>query len=210
MSSQPQESTLTPSFPGRRDESPAPEDPEASHYDGALEVTRRACLEFSIEKATRSLLLIEIEDLARHELKRIREEIDNNVKSWTLEFYHRKVLETPSHTPKPDTPDAFFGRHAGTKPRLILRLTGKVILHKVRELLSAPRLLKHLISTFDGQDLHSQIEDYIRRWDKNIQLEAAKREGGQKNIQLEVTKPEGGQNKRQRGWQHFGIGNGHR
>jgi hypothetical protein len=130
-------------------------------------------------------------------MKRIGEEIDNDVSSWNLLFYHRKVLETPSHTPTPDTPDAFFSRHAPTKPRVILRLTGKVILHKVRLLLSAAQLLKHLISTFNKEEVHSQIEAYIKRWDK--QLEAAKREGGEKNTQLEVVKQEEGQKKRRRG-----------
>jgi hypothetical protein len=199
MSSQPQESTLTPSFTSRRDEDPAPEFPEAALYDGVLEATRRACLEFSFEKATQALLLIEIEDLARNEMKRIGEEIDNddNVNSWNLLSYHRKVVEMPSHTPTPDTPDAFFSRHAPTKARVILRLTGKVILHKVRLLLSAAQLLKHLISTLEKEEVHSQIEAYAKRLDKK--LEAAKREGGEKNTQLEVVKQEEGQKKRRRG-----------
>ena len=66
----------------------------------------------------------------------------------------------------PDILDCFFSCHVGTKPRLILRLTGKVILFKVKTLLSsAPSLLLELISMFDNFVLHKKITEYIESWD---------------------------------------------
>ena len=42
----------------------------------------------------------------------------------------------PSHIPTPDTLNAFFSHHALIKAKVILRLTEKVILYKVKLLLS--------------------------------------------------------------------------
>jgi hypothetical protein len=184
-------STSTLSSSGRKDLVPAQEalDPEASRYNTVLAATRHLSLEFPREDISKALLLIEIEDLARNELKKIGEAVDKSVKSWNLDAYHREILLKPSYTTNPDTPDAFFSRHAGTKPRLILRLTGKVILYKVKQLLSTPSLVQTLISDFDKENLHSQIKDYIERWDKNIQFEVVE----------QAPRQESGQKKRQRG-----------
>jgi len=113
------------------------------------------------------VLLIEIEGLAQNEVDRIHQEIEKLVEPWKPDYYHRRELLKPKWRADPDTPDSFFSRHAGTKPRLILRLTGKVILPKVRLLLPlAPSLVLELISTFDHFVLHEQIAGYIERWDR--------------------------------------------
>jgi hypothetical protein len=67
----------------------------------------------------------------------------------------------PSRTAVPDTPDAFFSRHAGTKPRLILRLAGKAIIPKVYKLLLTLWLCLELISELNDLVLYEQIQGYI-------------------------------------------------
>ncbi|KAG4425786.1 hypothetical protein IFR04_000993 [Cadophora malorum] len=185
-----QESTLTLSISGRREPVPVRDalDPsEGSHYDDLLTALRGMTIA-ERENSSKALLLIEIEDLARNELKEIGKAIDRSVKSWNLDPYHHKVLLDPGHTANTtNTPDSFFRRHARTKPRVILRLTSKVVLQKVRSLLSSPPLLLKVVAIFDTLDLHSQINGFIERWDKNI--EQASRQG---------TPQKGGQGKRQR------------
>lgn len=187
----PQESTLTLSIPGRRDPVPVRDalDPsEGSHYDDLLTALRGMTVA-ERENSSKALLLIEIEDLAQNELKEIGKAIDRSVKSWNLDPYHHKVLLDPGHTANTtNTPDWFFRHHARTKPRVILRLTSKLVLQKVRSLLSSPQLVIKLIAIFDTLVLHSQINGLIERWDKNI--EQAPRQG---------TPQEGGGRKRQRG-----------
>jgi hypothetical protein len=167
-------------------------------YEDVLAATRALTVKFSHGDISKALLLIEIEDLAQSELAKIGKEIAKNVKSWNPDYYHREVLLKPRWTAHPDTPDAFFSRHAGTKPRLILRLAGKVILPKVRSLLSAPWLVLRLISTFDCLVLHEQIKGYIERWDKYIESEIAGQERGQAQKKIP---------KRQRGYYCFDMRN---
>ncbi|KAG4430454.1 hypothetical protein IFR05_014062 [Cadophora sp. M221] len=185
----PQESTLILSIPGRRDPVPVRDalDPsEGSHYDDLLTALRGMTVA-ERENSSKALLLIEIEDLARNELKEIGKAIDRSVKSWNLDPYHHKVLLDPGHTANTtNTPDWFFRHHARTKPRVILRLTSKVVLQKIRSLLSSPPLVIKLVAIFETLDLHSQINGFIERWDN---IEQASRQG---------TPQEGGRRKRQR------------
>jgi hypothetical protein len=167
---------------------------EATLYKPVLAATRDLSHRFPREHISKALLLIEIEDLAQKELNKIRDDIDKRVKPWDLDRYHRSVLLTSSWTAVPDTPDAFFSRHAGTKPRLILRLAGKAIIPKVNKLLSTPWLCLELISKLNDLALHEQIQGYIDRWDtRDIEPEVA--EQAQKRAQ----KRENSQKKRQRG-----------
>jgi hypothetical protein len=207
LATSPQESTLTLSIPGRSDPLSVQEalDPsEGSHYDDLLTAFRGMPLA-GRENVSKALLLIEIEDLARNELKEIAKTIDGSVKSWNLDPYHHKVLLDPGHTTNTtNTPDWFFRHHAPTKPRVILRLTSKVVLRKVRGLLSSPQLVIKLIAIFDTLDLHKQINDFITRWDKNIQFKAVEQAPKLGTLQ------EGGRRKRPRSEPHSGIRNVHR
>ena len=167
---------------------------EAALYKPVLEATRDLSHRFPWALISKVLLLIEIEDLAQQELDKIRDDIDKKVKPWDLDRYHRNVLLTPSWTAVIDTPDAFFSRHAGTKPRLILRLAGKAILSKVTKLLSTPWLCLELISKLNDLALHEQIQAYIDRWNtRDIEPEVAER------AQKRAQKLENSQRKRQRG-----------
>jgi hypothetical protein len=187
MSTQPEESTLT--LPPTGEEHPAAvpktlED-EAALYEPVLAATRDLSDKFPLEDISKAFLLIEIEHLAQNELDKIRDNINGQVQPWNLDRYHRDVLLKPSWTADPDTPDAFFSRHAGTKPRLILRLTGKVILNKVKLLLlSAPGLVLKLISKFNDLVLHKQIQEYIERWqERDMQSEVAEQAQKQRKSQ---------------------------
>jgi hypothetical protein len=178
MSVQPEENTST--LPPTGEEHPAAItkalEGEAALYKPVLAATRDLAHKFRREHISNALLLIEIEDLAREELKKIGDGINKQVKPWDLDRYHRSVLLTPSWTAVPDTPDAFFSRHTGTKPRLILRLAGKVILSKVNKLLPTPWLCLELISKLNDLVLHEQIQGYIDRWDtRDIEPEVAER-----------------------------------
>jgi hypothetical protein len=83
ISSQPQETTSILSSSGRKNLVPAQEalDPEVSRYNTVLAATCYLSLEFPREDISKALLLIEIEDLARNELKKIREAVDKSIKS---------------------------------------------------------------------------------------------------------------------------------
>ncbi len=165
-------------------------------YGPVLAATRDLSSKFPLADISKAVLLLEIERLAREELDKIKKKIGKQVKPWNLDRYHRRVLLNPSATADGDTPDVVFSRHAGTKPRVILRLTGKVILSKVKSLLSAPELILELISTFNTIVLHEQIEAYIKRWDEgDVESEVAE-EAEIKN-----------QKKRQRGGRCFAVGN---
>jgi hypothetical protein len=167
---------------------------EAALYKSVLAAARDLSQRFLPEHISKALLLIEIEDLAEKELNKIRDDIDKKVKPWDLDRYHRNVLLTPSWTAVPDTPDAFFSRHAGTKPRLILRLAGKAIIPKVNKLLSTPWLCLELISKLNDLALHEQIQAYIDRWNtRDIEPEVTER------AQKRAQKLENSQKKRQRG-----------
>ena len=158
---------------------------EAALYEPVCAAVRDLSLKFPWEDVSKALLLIEIVDLARNELDKIRDEINKRVKPWDLDKYHREVLLKPSWAADPDTPDAFFSRHASTKPRLILRLAGKVILHKVKLLLlSTPGLVLELIPKFNDLALQKQIQEYIQRWDENeIESKVAEQAQKQKTSQ---------------------------
>ena len=196
MSVTPEENTLT--LPPTGEEHPAAIsktlEGEAALYKPVLEATRDLSHTFPWAHISKVLLLIEIEDLAQKELDKIRDDIDKKVKPWDLDSYHRRVLLTPSWTVVPDTPDAFFSRHAGTKPRLILRLGGKAILFKVTKLLSTPWLCLELISKLNDLALHDQIQAYIDRWNtRDMEPEVAER------AQKRAQKLGNSQRKRQRG-----------
>ncbi|KUJ09875.1 uncharacterized protein LY89DRAFT_675400 [Mollisia scopiformis] len=149
---------------------------EAALYKPVLAAARDLSQRFPPEHISKAFLLIEIEDLAEKELNNIRDDIDKKVKPWDLDRYHRNVLLTPSWTAVPDTPDAFFSRHAGTKARLILRLAGKAIIPKLNDVA-----------------LHEQIQAYIDRWNtRDIEPEVAER------AQKRAQKLENSQKKRQR------------
>lgn len=186
MSVTPKENTST--LPPTGEEHPAAItktlEGEAALYKPILAATRDLSHRFPREHISKALLLIEIEDLAQKELDKIRDDIDKKVKPWDLDRYHRNVLLTPSWTAVPDTPDAFFSRHAGTKPRLILRLAGKAIISKVTKLLSTPWLCLELISKLNDLALHEQIRGYIDRWEaRNIETEVAEQAQKQRKRQ---------------------------
>lgn len=188
MSTELVESTST--FPPTGEEHPV------ASYKAVLAATRDLSNKFPWEEFqnfSKAFLLLETEYLAQKDLDRIKEEIDNQLKPWNLDRYHRDVLLSRSND---NTPDGFFSRHAGTKPRLILRLTAKVILPNVKSLLSAPELVHELISTFKTAILHEQIEAYITRWDQRDTQSKLAEQAGKKL-----------QKKRQRGEQCFGVGN---
>jgi hypothetical protein len=173
MSVQPEGYTSTPP--------PTVED-EAALYKPVLAATRDLSHKFPREHISNALLLIEIQDLARKELDRIRGDINKQVNAWVLDTYHFDILVKTSWTPKPDTPDAYFSRHAGTKPRLILRLAGRAILDKVKKLLrQAPGLASELISDFNDLVLHGQIQEFIERWD-NTSLESKFTDRAQRRV----------------------------
>ncbi|CZR64882.1 uncharacterized protein PAC_14782 [Phialocephala subalpina] len=163
------ESTLTPSIPDGSDPVAVLEAPDldAPRYEAVLLATRHLNRQFSWDDAKKAFLVIEIEELARIELKKVWDEIEKGDKNWNPEYYHRREVLKCGHTTNPDTPDAFFSRHASTKARLILRLASKTILHKVKQLMKTPSLVRQLISSFDKEVLHDQIENYIELLDKN-------------------------------------------
>jgi uncharacterized membrane-anchored protein YjiN (DUF445 family) len=164
MASQPQESVLTEE---EAREAERKRKALAARYDCVLGAIRGLSPKFSIIEVVNATLLLEIQHLAQEKLRDIGHEIDKTVKSWDLLPYHRGILLKPSWTPaKTDTPDAYFSRKAGTKPRLLLRLTSKKVLSKVQQLLSTDVLVDKLISFFDGLKVHEQITNYIRRWDE--------------------------------------------
>jgi hypothetical protein len=159
------------SIHGRSEPIPLPKgDPlDGSHYDDLLRAIREApagereCISGAIE-------LVEIEESARATLDAIRKELDHpqNYKSWNPDSYHQRRLREPGKDLH--EPDAFFSGHAKTRARLILRLSSKEILHRVRRL-SHPLRLK-LIDTFQSEDLHPQIAAWIDRYDRSLQFTA--------------------------------------
>jgi hypothetical protein len=197
MTVQPDEntSTLPPTLEGHPAAITQTSEDEAALCKAVLAATRDLSGKYPLEHISNAVLLIEIEDLIQKELVRIRDDINKKVKPWDLDRYHRGILVLPSWTAVPDTPDAFFSRHAGTKPRLILRLAGKPIIVKVNKLLSTPQLCLELISKLDDLILHEQIQGYIDRWEtRGIGAEVAER--AQKRVQKKQEKT---QKKRQRG-----------
>lgn len=168
MSTQPQESTLTPP-PARENDSAAPRlalEEQKAHYEQVI--ARIRSLTFKWQDIDSAVKLIEIEDLARKSVQEVENKITKANKNWNPEIYHQKILKAPPWTDYPDTPDAFFSRHADTKARLILRLAAKAILPKVKPLLhSAPGTLLVLISCFDAFKLHVQIKGFIENFDRN-------------------------------------------
>jgi hypothetical protein len=171
----PQEPTLTLSISGERDPVPvrAALDPESSHFETLLTAVRgmsgkeRTGISLALE-------LVEIEETAKEILNKIRDKLDTSVKSWDLEPYHQGRLRVPGEDLH--TPDCFFSRHASTKPRVILRLTSKEILVRVKRLPTEYR--KKVISIFDTLPLHRQINDWIERWDR-VAGEALRQEAHQ-------------------------------
>jgi hypothetical protein len=113
--------------------------------------------------------LFEIEDLAREEMKKIGDAITKEEMNWNPDFYHRDILRRAPWPAKPwsenMSPDAFFSRFAKTKARLILRLTGKVILPKVKLLPWGLVLL--LAYDFDNFELHDEVNVYLMHFDKH-------------------------------------------
>ena len=168
MSTQPQESTLTPP-PVCENDPAAPRltlEEQKAHYEKVI--ARVRSLTFKWQDIDSAVKLIEIEDLARKSVQELESKITKADKNWNPEPYHQKILKAPPWTDYPDTPDAFFSRHADTKARLILRLGGKAILPKVKVLLqSAPGILLVLISEFDAFELHDQIKGFIEIFDRN-------------------------------------------
>jgi len=166
MSSQ-QEGTLTPSL--AEEDDPTTLQEQMAFYDDVIAAIHR--LPYPQECISKAALQMKIEDLARKELKKIGDIIEQKA-TWIPAYQHRDVLLRDSWTGVPDTPDAFFSRHANTKARLILRLVAKPVLSLVKSLLSTPGLVLLLISHFEEFDLHNRIEEFIVHWEKTKEFEA--------------------------------------
>jgi hypothetical protein len=165
MTSQPQELS-------EAEKAEKAEKAEVARYDVILAEMRPLCLRHGVEDVTLVANLMEIEDLAQKELVLLEKTIEEDVNSWNIPYNHREILRKSPWKPAPDSPDAFFSRRGDTKSRLILRLTSKVILTKVRAIMFVrPNLLLNLISHFKTYVLHKQIVACIERWDKNIRFE---------------------------------------
>jgi hypothetical protein len=150
------------------DTSPAEDrDPPGLHYDNLLRAIRDAPTK-ERECISRAIQLVEIEESARATLNAIGEKLDDplNFTSWNPDPYHQKRLREPGQDLH--EPDAFFSRHAKTRARVILRLSSKEILTRVRRL-SHPLRLK-LIDIFESQHLHPQIDAWIERYDRSLQF----------------------------------------
>lgn len=104
----------------------------------------------------------------------IGEKLDDpkNCKSWNLEKYHEKKLrelyDKRLAEPSDVDVDSFFVRCGSVKAAVVLRLAAKEILVEVRKL-PAPLRLK-LIQSFDSLSLHSQISEWINRFERSIRF----------------------------------------
>ncbi|KAG9231373.1 hypothetical protein BJ875DRAFT_444151 [Amylocarpus encephaloides] len=173
--SSPPKITFMLSIPGERDPIPVRaalhgvDLSEGSHYDDLL-TAFRGISPAERRGITNALLLVEMEETAQETLNEIGETLDQSVKSWNLDPYHQSRLREPDCDLL--QPDCFFSHHVDTKSRVILRLTAKNIeLARVRRLPDPER--KQLVGIFDKLPLHRQISDWIERWDKRTDQNAA-------------------------------------